>query len=47
VFRIARTGAAKELLSLGQGSADIGYIPSTRTLIVPMMVDGKLAAYKF
>ncbi len=46
VFQITRSGSAKELLSLGQGSADIGFISSTRTLIVPMMVDGKVVAYK-
>jgi hypothetical protein len=47
VFKISRTGAAKEILSLGQGSADLGYVPATRTLIVPLMVEGKVVAYKF
>ena len=47
VFQILRSGEAKELLSLSQGTADIGFIPSSRTLIIPLMVDGKVAAYKF
>ncbi|WP_439542419.1 SMP-30/gluconolactonase/LRE family protein [Hyphomicrobium sp.] len=47
VFQITRAGDAKELLSLGQGSADLGYIPATRTAIIPLMVAGKVVAYKF
>lgn len=47
VFRIARSGEAKELLKLGQGTADLGYIAASRTAIIPLMVDGKVVAYKF
>ncbi|HEX2841652.1 hypothetical protein [Hyphomicrobium sp.] len=47
VFEIAKSGKAKELLSLSQGSADLGYIPASRTAIIPLMVDGKVVAYKF
>lgn len=47
VFQIARSGEAKELLKLGQGSADLGYIAASRTAIIPLMVDGKVVAYKF
>ncbi len=47
VFQISRSGDAKELLTLSQGSADLGFIPSSRTAIIPLMVDGKVAAYKF
>lgn len=47
VLQISRTGTVQELLSLGQGSADIGFVSGSRTLIVPMMVDGKVVAYKF
>jgi len=47
VFQVFRSGEAKELLSLSQGTADISFIPSSRTLIIPLMVDGKVVAYKF
>ncbi len=47
VFEISKSGDAKELLSLGQGTADLGFIPSSRTAIIPLMVDGKVVAYKF
>jgi outer membrane protein assembly factor BamB len=47
VFQISRSGEAKELLRLSQGSADLGFISSSRTAIIPLMVDGKVAAYKF
>lgn len=47
VLQIARTGEAEELLVLKQGSADLGFIPGTRTAIIPLMMDGKVAAYKF
>jgi outer membrane protein assembly factor BamB len=47
VFKINHAGAATELLSLGQGTADLNFMPSTRTVIIPLMVDGKVVAYKF
>lgn len=47
VYQITRAGDAKVLLSLSQGTADLNYIPSTRTAIIPLMVDGKVVAYKF
>lgn len=47
VFQIARSGEAKELASLGQGTADLGFVPDSRTAIIPLMADGKVAAYKF
>jgi len=47
VFQISRSGDAKELLSLGQGTADLTYNRETRTAIIPLMVDGKVVAYKF
>ena len=47
VFQITRAGDAKELLVLGQGSADLTYNATTRTAIIPLMVDGKVVAYKF
>lgn len=47
VYQIARSGEAKELLSLGQGTADLTYDRDTRTAIIPLMVEGKVVAYKF
>ena len=47
IFQITRAGEAREILSLSQGTADIGFISGTRTAIIPLMVDGKVAAYKF
>lgn len=47
LFQISPSGDAKELLSLSQGSADLTYNAETRTAIIPLMVDGKVVAYKF
>lgn len=47
VFQIDQKGNAKVLLALNQGTADLSYDPETRIAIIPLMVEGKLAAYKF
>lgn len=46
VFSVSRQGKALPLVKLPQGSADIGIIPEQKLLLVPMMMDGKVAAYK-
>lgn len=46
VFRIGKSGKAELLLDLGQGTADIGYDPASKTMLVPLMKDNKLRAYK-
>jgi len=46
LYRIDRKGKATQLLDLKQGSADIGYVPETGLLLIPMMLDDKLVAYK-
>jgi hypothetical protein len=46
LYRIDRTGKATQLLDLDQGSADIGYVPETGLLLIPMMMSDKLIAYK-
>lgn len=46
VFRIARSGKADVLLSLVQGTADIGYVPKQKLLLVPLMMSDKVIAYK-
>lgn len=47
VLQISRAGEATELLKLSQGTANHAFIASTRTAIIPMMVDGKVVAYQF
>lgn len=47
VFQISRTGEAKVLLSLGQGTADLNFSPDSHTAIIPLMVENKVVAYKF
>ncbi|HSV30070.1 MAG TPA: hypothetical protein VLL76_10945 [Candidatus Omnitrophota bacterium] len=46
VFRTDRQGQATRILSLDQGSADIGVIPEQKLLLVPMMMHAKVVAYK-
>ena len=46
VFRIARSGKADELLALKQGTADIGYVAPDKLLLIPLMMEDKVAAYK-
>jgi outer membrane protein assembly factor BamB len=45
LYRIDALGKAQLLLDLNPGSADLGYIPSTKTVLIPLMKDNKLAAY--
>jgi hypothetical protein len=42
----AETGKMDKLLTLPQGSADIAYIPASKTVLIPQMKEGKLLAYK-
>ena len=46
LFRISKSGKADVLLTLKQGTADIGYVPEQKLLLVPLMMDGKVAAYR-
>ncbi len=46
LYRIDDTGKAELLLTLSQGSADIGWVPDQRLLLIPMMKDDKLVAYR-
>ncbi len=46
VYRIDAAGKANEIMSLGQGSADLGYDPATKTAYIPHMKKGLLTAYK-
>jgi sugar lactone lactonase YvrE len=46
LYRIAPTGEAELLLDLNQGSADLLVLDSGRLVIIPMMMDGTVRAYK-
>ncbi len=46
LFRIFASGKAEEMLDLNQGSADIAWMPKERLLLIPMMKDDKLVAYR-
>lgn len=47
LFRIYRSGKADLLLTLSPGTADLGYKPEAKTIYIPLMKDGKIAAYSF
>lgn len=46
VYRVDGAGKSELLLDLNQGSADIDAIPGERLLLVPMMLDDLVAAYR-
>jgi sugar lactone lactonase YvrE len=46
LYKVDKTGKADLLLNLNQGSADIGYVPQERMVLIPMMMDNKLVAYR-
>jgi len=46
LYRIDVSGRAELLLDLNQGSADIGWVPDKHLLLIPMMKDDKLVAYR-
>lgn len=46
ILSVSRQGKVAKLLASGVGSADIGLIPEQKLLLVPLMMDGKVAAYK-
>lgn len=46
LFRIDASGNADKLLTLEQGSADIGVIPAKNLVLVPMMKNGTVRAYQ-
>jgi len=46
LYRIDPSGKADLLLDLNQGSADLEYIAAQGLAIIPMMMDGKVTAYK-
>jgi len=46
VYRVDESGTAKMLVDLDMGSADLEYIPDQSLLIVPMMLNNSLVAYR-
>lgn len=46
LYRIDSKGKATVLIDLNQGSADQTYLPDTKTVIIPIMLDSTLIAYE-
>jgi len=46
LFRAAADGRAGQLLDLPSGSADIGVMPAANLVLVPMMNEGEVVAYR-
>lgn len=46
LFRTAADGRAGQLLDLPSGSADIGIMPAANIVLVPMMNEGEVVAYR-
>ena len=45
IYRIAANGDTRLLKQFKQGAADIAYLPASRTLIVPHMLENRVQAY--
>jgi sugar lactone lactonase YvrE len=46
LYRLRPDGKADQLLDLNKGSADLEFLEQDKIAIIPMMMDGKLTAYK-
>lgn len=46
LLRISDEGKAETLLDLDQGSADLAFIKDQKLAVIPMMMNGSVAAYK-
>ena len=46
LLRIQNDGSVEQLLDLDMGSADLGYVPDEKLVIIPMMLDDKVVAYR-
>ena len=46
LYAISAKGKVTQLIDLNQGSADLTYFPDTDTVLIPMMLDNTLAAYR-
>lgn len=45
ILHVAADGSTTTVRQFKQGTADIAYLPASRTLIVPHMMEGRVAAY--
>jgi sugar lactone lactonase YvrE len=46
LLQVAADGKAKRLLPLKQGSADLGIVPGEGIVLIPMMMEGQVVAYR-
>lgn len=46
LFRISTDGEGTQALDLNQGSANLAFLPSENVVVIPMMMDGKIVAYR-
>ena len=46
LYRVDAQGNVVRLLDLHQGTADLTFLPETKTILIPMMLDNALVAYK-
>ena len=46
VFKVKKSGTCTTLLSGFKGSADLTYIPSKNIIVIPLMLENKVVAYK-
>jgi sugar lactone lactonase YvrE len=46
LYRVDAKGKVDELIDLNQGSADLSYLPGKKMLLIPMMLDNSLVAYR-
>ena len=46
LYRVDAKGKAERLIDLNQGSADLTYLPDKKIVLIPMMLDNTLVAYR-
>ena len=46
LYRLHPDGKADQLMDLNKGSADLEFVENSKLAIIPMMIDGKVTAYK-
>jgi outer membrane protein assembly factor BamB len=46
LYRVDAKGKVERLIDLNQGSADLTYLPDKKMVLIPMMLDNSVVAYK-
>ena len=46
LYRLHPDGKADQLMDLNKGSADLEFVENSKLAIIPMMIDGKVTAFK-